>query len=155
MTPEQVAENAKNGTQGHWEVPDQTWTKSLTVNTAGGMDATMIACAGSQGAVSYTDEICTMSWKDDGEWLYNAKRIASVPDMEALIAEQAAQLAAANARIAELEGALEPFAKAGGLFNDHFISLVYDPAAGDEYRLNSSHLIAARAALSQTDKGEG
>ena len=72
-----------------------------------------------------------------------------------LIAEQAAQLAAANARIAELGGALEPFAKAGGLFNDHFISLVYDPAAGDEYRLNSSHLIAARAALSQTDKGEG
>lgn len=85
----------------------------------------------------------------------NAKRIANVPAMEALIAEQAAQLAAANARIAELGGALEPFAKAGGLFNDHFISLVYDPAAGDEYRLNSSHLIAARAALSQTDKGEG
>ena len=137
-TPEEVAALAAKGTQGEWSYKTGPSLKGR-YHTVMDAEESFIICE------AYDDEA-------DNE--PNAKRIASVPAMEALIAEQAAQLAAANARIAELGGALEPFAKAGGLFNDHFISLVYDPAAGDEYRLNSSHLIAARAALSQTDKGE-
>lgn len=68
-------------TPGPWEIPDQTWTRNLTVNTAGGMEAAMIACPGSGGAMSYTDEVCTLSWKDDGEWLANARLIAAAPEL--------------------------------------------------------------------------
>lgn len=74
-------------TPGPWVVPDQTWSRTLTVNTGGGMDAIMIPCAGSGGAMSYTDEVCALSWNDDGEWLANARLIAAAPDLYEALCE--------------------------------------------------------------------
>jgi hypothetical protein len=53
----------------------------------------------------------------------------------------------------EQRRALEPFAKAASLFDTgdyvNHDACIYRPAAGDEYSLNSGHLLAARAALNQ------
>jgi hypothetical protein len=53
----------------------------------------------------------------------------------------------------EQRRALEPFAKAAALFDTgdyvNHDACIYRPAAGDEYSLNSGHLLAARAALNQ------
>lgn len=80
----QLEKDLEASTPGPWIVPDQTWTRTLTVNTGGGMDAIMIPCAGSGGAMSYTDEVCTLTWKDEGEWLSNARLISRAPDLAAL-----------------------------------------------------------------------
>lgn len=60
--------------------------------------------------------------------------------------------AAALGRIAELEAALSPFAKAGDLFSGEpgsveFDQCIYAPAAGAEYNLCGDDLRRARAAL--------
>ena len=59
------------------------------------------------------------------------------------------------AEIERLRGALEPFAKAAALFDAEFYvehdACIYRPAAGDEYSLDSGHLLAARAALTGED----
>jgi len=53
----------------------------------------------------------------------------------------------------EQRRALEPFAKAAALFDTgdyvNHDACIYRPAAGDEYSLNSGHLLAARRALNQ------
>lgn len=57
------------------------------------------------------------------------------------------ELEALRKRVAELEKALEPFAKAGELFpgeDADFDQCIYRPAAGDEYALSGNHLRAAR-----------
>lgn len=76
-------------------------------------------------------------------------------------------VAACNAAIASLTAdkpdtqglreALEPFAKAGGLFakepvDPRYSVVIYRPAAGDEYTITDRHLRAAFAALSQGDR---
>jgi hypothetical protein len=59
------------------------------------------------------------------------------------------------AEIQRLREALEPFAKAAALFDAgdyvNHDQCIYRPAAGDEYSLNSGHLLAARAALTGED----
>lgn len=102
---EQIKADREIGTPGPWEVPDQTWTQNLTVTTAGGLDAVMIGCPGTGGAMSYTDEVCTLSWKDDHEWLANARRIARVPDLEARILRDAETIKAAEALADVLQAA--------------------------------------------------
>lgn len=54
-----------------------------------------------------------------------------------------------TAQVAVMGEALEPFAKAGELFvkyQSEYPACVYRPAAGDEYSLDSGHLLAARKA---------
>ena len=43
--------------------------------------------------MSYTDEVCTLTWKDEGEWLSNARLISHAPEM--------AKLALAGKRLAD------------------------------------------------------
>jgi hypothetical protein len=64
--------------------------------------------------------------------------------------DRATKAEAENARLRE---ALEPFAKAGELFDAEPVDpryhvVIYGPAAGDEYKITDRHLRAARAALS-------
>lgn len=68
-----------------------------------------------------------------------------------------ARLEADNER---LRSALEPFAKSGSLFEiprqTEFDSVIYAPAAGENYYLTGDHLRAARAALARNEeKGNG
>lgn len=94
-------------TPGPWEVPDQTYTRNLTVNTGGGMDAIMLACPGTGGAMSYTDEVCTLSWSG-GEHDANARFIAAARDLVPAMADRIEALEAAMARADELMVALLP-----------------------------------------------
>lgn len=58
------------------------------------------------------------------------------------------ELAAAQARITQLETALRPFAKSGELFDGYEgTCLIYDPAKGREWGLSSDDLKTARRAL--------
>lgn len=83
-------------TPGPWEIPDHKFVSSLTVNTVGGLDAPLIRCPGTGGAMSYTDEVCKLSWSGTDEWLANARLIALAPDMaRALIAAERLANAAA------------------------------------------------------------
>ena len=53
------------------------------------------------------------------------------------------------AQVAVMAEALEPFSKAAELFVDYqseYPAFIYRPAAGDEYDLDSDHLLAARKA---------
>ncbi len=63
-----------------------------------------------------------------------------------------ARAEAAEARAAELEKALAPFAKAGELFADlppgGYDMLIYRPAAGDKYSIHGNDLRRARSLLS-------
>jgi hypothetical protein len=58
-----------------------------------------------------------------------------------------------DALIARVREVLEPFAKAGQLFDvgdyAHYKACIYNPAAGDDYALDSGHLLAARALLTE------
>ena len=73
-----------------------------------------------------------------------------------LLSERAELLAA----VERMRGALEPFAKAATLFDTgeymNRDASIYGPAAGEEYYLNSGHLLDARAALTtaSTEQGE-
>lgn len=62
----------------------------------------------------------------------------------------------AERRVAELEAALKPFAKAGELFDahdpDHLDICIYAPAAGEEYWLSAADLRAARAVINKGEK---
>lgn len=72
---------------------------------------------------------------------FNAK------DLRLLLSERAELLAA----VERMRVALEPFAKAATLFDTgeymNRDASIYGPAAGEEYYLNSGHLLDARAAL--------
>lgn len=73
--------------------------------------------------------------------------------------EAATALEAKDRRIADLEAALAPFAKAGHLFGplpvEGYEEGIYSPAAGPEYSFGGNALRAARAALEPSDKGVG
>lgn len=69
-----------------------------------------------------------------------------------------------EAQAAEIEGlrkAVEPFAKAGQLFDTGDYAMydasIYRPAAGDDFSLHSGHLLAARRAFlaSRTERADG
>lgn len=75
-----------------------------------------------------------------------------VAAIEATLAARDAELAALKKEAADV---VRPFAKAGELFPEpqfDFEQCIYNPAAGPEYALGSSHLRAARSFL---DKWEG
>ncbi len=69
LTPEQVAENAKDGTQGPWETGACEDLSTFVTDASGNIIA----------------HISTIGLED-------TRRIASVPDMEALITKQAAEI---------------------------------------------------------------
>jgi len=79
LNPEAIRADMAAGTLGPWRVPDQTYRRNLTVET---IDDELVACPGSGGAMSYTDEICTLGWSNTPEWGANARRIARLPDLE-------------------------------------------------------------------------
>ena len=78
--------------------------------------------------------------------------VVRTSDLRLLLSERAELLAA----VERMRGALEPFAKAATLFDTgeymNRDASIYGPAAGEEYYLNSGHLLDARAALTT---GEG
>jgi hypothetical protein len=63
---------------------------------------------------------------------------------------------AAEARLKEAEKVIEPFARAGALFEilapGDFEQCIYAPAAGRQYSINSAHLRAARAFINAGEK---
>jgi hypothetical protein len=76
-------------------------------------------------------------------------------EIESLRASSAAKDAEIAALKKEAADVVRPFAKAGELFPEpqfDFEQCIYNPAAGPEYALGSSHLRAARSFL---DKWEG
>ena len=93
----QIKADREAGTDGPWHVPDQTWSRHLTVEVSG--DG-LIPCPGSHGAMSYTNDICSMGWGAETPiWSANARRIARVPDLEAQViadADRIAELVAEN-----------------------------------------------------------
>lgn len=83
---EQIKKDREAGTPGPWCVPDQTYSRKLTVEIDGRNEGDLlIPCPGSGGAMSYTGEVCTLSWMGTEIWDANARRIARVPDMEAAL----------------------------------------------------------------------
>lgn len=93
----QIEVDRAAGTPGPWLVPDQTWSRTLTVETASPNGS---RCLGSGGAVSYTHDVCVLAWQGDAMWDANASRIARVPDLEAYALDSHPKLKAAR-RIAE------------------------------------------------------
>jgi hypothetical protein len=77
----------------------------------------------------------------------------SVRGFDGMAELRASDLRALLKAYQEQRRALEPFAKAATLFDTgdyvNHDACLYRPAAGDEYSLNSGHLLAARAALNQ------
>jgi len=69
------------------------------------------------------------------------------------LAQLRAEGEAKDRRIAALEGALAPFAKAGELFgprlSDDYDQSIYAPAAGPEFAISADHLRAAHAATAR------
>ena len=78
-----------------------------------------------------------------------------------LMREAATLIEAQAAEIEGLRKALEPFAKAGQLFDTGDYAMydasIYRPAAGDDFSLHSGHLLAARRAFlaSRTERADG
>ena len=100
--------NRDAGTPGPWGVPDQTWTRYRAVEVVA---SDGIPCPGSGGAMSYTNEICAMSWKGTQIWDANARRIASVPEMEAEIERLIADLARAVEALEECQADLDRYSQ--------------------------------------------
>jgi len=116
VTPEQVAELAAKGTQGEWEEFNMTHVEGrpmtseeleeyVTNSVKMSGEVRFLFISGRAGDGREVD-VCHVGNGPNGP--YNAQRIANVPAMERLIAEQAA-------RITELEGALERVVTAKGL----------------------------------------
>jgi hypothetical protein len=73
------------------------------------------------------------------------------------IKAQGIEIAALADRVAKLEGALEPFARSGGLLvraGDNGDFWAYRPAGGDEYAITGKDLLTARALLTPTEGAE-
>lgn len=75
--------------------------------------------------------------------------------------DQATLIEAQAAEIEGLRKAVEPFAKAGQLFDTGDYAMydasIYRPAAGDDFSLHSGHLLAARRTFlaSRTERSDG
>ena len=100
---ELIKRDADAGTPGPWGVPDQTYRRHLTVEIT---HDDLVQCPGSNGAMSYTDTICTLEWSNTPEWETNARRIARVPELEAAFIEHTAEIAALKEQVARYEVAL-------------------------------------------------
>ncbi len=78
---------------------------------------------------------------------------ASLATATSELARLRAEGEAKDRRIARLEAALAPFAKAGELFgprlSDDYDQSIYAPAAGPEFAISADHLRAARAATAR------
>jgi len=103
---EQIEADREAGTPGPWCVPDQTYRRNLTVDVN---RDNLIPCPGSGGAMSYTEEVCTLGWNNTDHWLANARRIACVPDMEARILADAETLKAADEHLFKRLKALQVY----------------------------------------------
>lgn len=81
-------------------------------------------------------------------------RTVKTDDMWVVVFDGAIEIKRLNAENALLREALRPFAKAGELFcggDEHLDMLIYDPAAGDEYRIFGNDLRRARAAIEESE----
>jgi hypothetical protein len=81
-------------TPGPWVYPAQKWARDACIEASG--DA--VACPGTGGAMSYSQDICTMTWRGTPEWDANARLIALTPQLAAALikAEEALASIAAN-----------------------------------------------------------
>ena len=83
------------------------------------------------------------------------------PPADPMWTEAATLIEAQAAEIEGLRKAVEPFAKAGQLFDTGDYAMydasIYRPAAGDDFSLHSGHLLAARRAFlaSRTERSDG
>lgn len=68
-------------TPGPWVYPAQKWARDACIEASG--DA--VACPGTGGAMSYSQDICTMTWRGTPEWDANARLIALAPSLAAAL----------------------------------------------------------------------
>lgn len=131
-----IKKDREAGTPGPWAVPDQTWSTKLTVDVEGDL---LIPCAGTGGAMSYSNTICTLDWRGSACWDANARRIARVPDMEAA-------LLAADALARSIEGLIDESQGVYGLHLNGDVAPWSDLTEGGRYEEWLNALSAYREA---------
>jgi hypothetical protein len=94
-------------TPGPWVYPAQKWARDACIEASG--DA--VACPGTGGAMSYSQDICTMTWRGTPEWDANASLIALAPQLAAALIKAEDALIDATAHLVGAESAYREFAK--------------------------------------------